>query len=165
MQHAVVVGKLERVAHALHHGGRLVGGEQAVFGGVEQLGEACALDIFHDDVGVLVVVVELDHLDDVGVGQHAGGARLVKRRPQQGAAPRVAEIVRHAFDEGALRRLGLEADRLDGHAAHEAGVPTYIDGAEAALATRFEHAVAAQQELLGQGLCIGGGQGHPPWVV
>ena len=33
----------------------------------------------------------IDHLDDVGVGQHAGGARLVKRRPQQGTA----EVVDH----------------------------------------------------------------------
>ena len=103
--------ELQGVADALRDGRGLVGGEQAVVGRVEQLGEARPVDVLHDDVGVLVVVLELEHRDDVGVGEHARRARLGERGPQQ----RLALCL---LRRGAGRRLG---------AAHLGGEGSELD--------------------------------------
>ena len=157
VEHAVFVGEGKGVPHGVGDGRRLVCGEQAVLGCVEQLGQACTLDVLHDDVGVALVGLELEHRDHVGVRQHAGCARLGKGGAQQGARAsllhgtglrvHVGEVVSALVCLAALLARPMQGDHLDGDAAHEAGVPAHRHRAEAALAALFEHPVATEHEL------------------
>ena len=95
----------ERAGHAPEHVRALVRGEPPALDAAEQLGEVEAVDVLHDEIGKGPVRLKVEDGDDVGVPEHAGGARL---------------------GEGLVRRgpgLGRERHALDGHAALQPPVP------------------------------------------
>jgi hypothetical protein len=125
----------------LHQVGAFVVCERATFHAREEVREREAVDVFHNEVRVCAVHLEVVHGDDVGVRQHAGRAGLCKR-----------------LAYGRRRRpaaLAHEGDPLDGHPALQARVPAGEDGAKAARLAGLHDPVAAQQKRL-PGLRLGG---------
>ena len=92
--------------------------------------EADAADVLHHDVGLAVVLADLDDGDDVGVDDPGHGLGLA--------------------EEAGLGVAGGGGEELDRHAAVELGVVGGVDDAHAALAEAVEEGVAA--DPLGGGL-------------
>ena len=76
VQGPVLVGIGEGLRERVGDACGLVEGERMAVDLREELLEAHAVDVLHDEVGVAGVVGEVDHRDDVGVLQQAHGARL-----------------------------------------------------------------------------------------
>ena len=131
VQHAVFVGKGERLHQRVGDAGGLIVGERVAVDLREELLEAHAVNVLHDQVGIGAVVGEVDDLHDVGVLQHARRARLRKRgRSGLGGRAVVRRGERHA---------------LDGHAALEAPVEADLYAAKSAGGAGFERAVALEE--------------------
>ena len=131
MQHPVGVRVGEGLDECVCHAGGFVVGERvAVYPG-QELGEVHAVDVLHYQVGVGCVKGEVQDRHDVGMGEHAGRARLGEGR-------------RHGLG-GNAGPVGGERDALDGHAPLEATVQADLDGAKTAGGPRLEGAVPAEQ--------------------
>ena len=131
VQHAVFVRVSKRLAQGVRDVRFLVVGERVTVDLCEELLERKSVHVFHDQVGKGGIVGEVDDRNDIGVLQHACGARLGKRRG--GGARRCG----HAFcDKG---------DALDGDASLQARVEADLDAAKTAGCARLERAITTQE--------------------
>ena len=126
---------LVRVRQGLGDGvqdvGALLGREASPLHAGEELREVESVDILHHEVGVGPVGLEVVDGDDVGVGEHAGGARLGKGLLGRGGG-------RGVHDGHALYR----------NAPLKAQVPAGADGAEPPGAPPLEDAVPPKEDLV-----------------
>ena len=126
------MGVRERRHHAAKQVRHLGGHEDAALHASQKLTQGHAIDVLHNQVGILPVPLEVVDRDDVGVAEHARGTRLGKRLVDgrcHGARPVVREE-RHA---------------LDGHAPLEPGVPAHCHAAKAARRPLLEDAISPKQ--------------------
>ena len=118
VDHALVVGVLERVANLGHHAERLGGCELA---GFLRLAEVHAVHVFHDEVKEIARLARLVDEDDVGVAQLGEGARLA------GEALGKGRVGGHVAGED-----------LERHDPIERTLAGLVDDAHAALADQLE---------------------------
>ena len=123
------VGVVEGAPDLLQQLGHVVGMEGSV-GGDDRFQRLPAHEL-HDDEGRAVVLADVIDIDDVGVGEGGGRARL-------------------ALEAGAEARIGgeLRPRRLDRHVAAEEEIVTEVDGRHAALAEAATDAIASFDQCL-----------------
>lgn len=132
VQHVVIVGEVERLAHVGDDARDFVEIELTVLHG-DQLSQGRTIDVLHDDQTLGVGHLEVVDLHDVGMREHRRGSCLGQSRCR-------------------ARGLRREGDTFDGDAALHACIEGHLDGAGAALAPGFEEAVSIEDEGFFHGL-------------
>jgi hypothetical protein len=118
MNHAALVGEVQRLHQLRHYGGDLA--EIEVCAAIQVFAQPRPLDELHDDERVGRVFTVLVHADDIRMQQPAGGDRLVLE-----ARHRLLDQIR--IDE-------VLAHRLDRNNAFDTGIEAFVDDAHRALA-------------------------------
>ena len=142
MKNLVFVGIAKRRRHAVEYGGHHVK-RDAVPQLCEQLAQRESVHVFHDEIGEIVVYLEVVDGDDMGACQKRRRSGLVKAGESR--LRQVVHIVKHhALPRGQGRKVYL----LHRHPALHAGIPGELDACKAARARFLKHAIAPQYRCL-----------------